>query len=365
MERTAAVECLTLRQVRGIGDRGCKRLVDAFGSAQAVLCAASGDLVGRGGVSPDLATAIRSAAGRARAEAEVARAEQLGFALVAYGEPEYPALLVEIPDPPPVLYVAGELGHDDGRAVAIVGSRKASTHGQRFARKLARGLAECGFVVVSGLAQGIDAAAHQGALDAAGRTLAVFGAGLDVIYPGWNAELARAIRGSGAWLSELPLGSEPRAHHFPRRNRLISGLARGVVVVEAAERSGSLITAYCALDQGREVFAVPGLPGAYNSRGAHRLLRAGAKLVETVADVLEELAPDAPPGARPAALPQSAPEGALRSLWEVLEDAPRHIDEIAAQLGAGPGEVAAGLLELVLGGHAEEWPGKRYARANP
>jgi len=216
--------------------------------------------------------------------------------------------------------------------------------------------------VVSGLAQGIDAAAHEGALEGGGRTLAVFGAGLDVIYPGWNANLARAVREGGAWLSELPLGSEPRAHHFPRRNRIISGLCRGVVVVEAAERSGSLITAKCALEQGREVFAVPGLPGSYNARGTHGLLREGAVLAESARDVLAELLPGEPTGQAPEAEEPPPPPPGHRGLWEALEDGPLHIDALAARAGVGAAQAAVGLMELSLGGWAQEWPGKRYSR---
>jgi DNA processing protein len=222
-------------------------------------------------------------------------------------------------------------------------------------------LAAAGLAVVSGLAQGIDAAAHEGALEGGGRTLAVFGAGLDVIYPGWNANLARAVRTNGAWLSELPLGSEPRAHHFPRRNRIISGLCRGEVVVEAAERSGSLITAKCALEQGREVFPVPGLPGSCNARGTHGLLRDGAVLVASARDVLAELLPGDRPGHAPEAEETPPPPG-HRGLWEALEDGPLHIDALAVRAGVGAAQAAVGLMELFLGGWAQEWPGKRYSR---
>ncbi len=368
MQGNEVVDALVLRGARGVGDRGFRLLVDAFGSAGAVLAAPPEAVRSACGASEELIRALGQApASRAAAVEEVRRAAAAGFTLVPYGDPHYPSLLAQIPDPPAVLYLAGSLEPEDEFSVAVVGSRRASTAGCRFARRLARDLAAAGVTVVSGLAQGIDAAAHQGALEGGGRTLAVFGAGLDVIYPGWNAELAAAVRRSGAWLSELPLESEPRPHHFPRRNRIISGLTRGVVVVEAAERSGSLITARSALDQGREVFAVPGLPGAFNSRGAHGLLREGAKLVECAEDVLVELRPSSgmtarPAAARPGAGGGAGPTGSARLLWEALEDQPLHIDEVSAKAGFSPAEAAAGLMELALEGHAEEFPGKRYAR---
>ncbi|MHB8764062.1 MAG: DNA-processing protein DprA [Deferrisomatales bacterium] len=360
MDGDAVVDALVLRGARGVGDRGFRLLVDAFGSAGAALGAGADALAERCGGSPALAEALRAAAAaRPEARREEERARALGFRLACYGGAGYPRLLAEIADPPPVLYLTGEL--PTAPAVAVVGSRRASTHGVRFARRLAQDLAAAGVTVVSGLAQGIDAAAHQGALDGNGCTVAVFGSGLDRVYPGWNVPLARAVRATGAWASELALGSAPLAHHFPRRNRIISGLSLGVVVVEAAEGSGSLITAGLALEQGREVFAVPGLPGAFNSRGAHGLLRLGAKLVEGAGDVLAELGACAAAPAPPPGPATPVPEG-LEGLADALEDAPLHIDEVAARAGCSAAAASAGLMELVLTGHAEETPGKLYAR---
>ena len=356
MQGNEVVDALVLRGARGVGDRGFRLLVDAFGSARAVLAAPPAAVRSACGASEELIRALGQApASWAAAAEEVRRATAAGFTLIPCGGPGYPSLLAQIPDPPAVLHLTGSLEPAHEFSVVVLGSR------------LSLDLAAAEVTVVSGLAQGIDAAAHQGALEGGGRTLAVFGAGLDVIYPGWNAELAAAVRRSGAWLSELPLESEPRPHHFPRRNRIISGLTRGVVVVEAAERSGSLITARSALDQGREVFAVPGLPGAFNSRGAHGLLREGAKLVECAEDVLVELRPTSgrvgrPAAERPGAEGGSGPTGSARLLWEALEDQPLHIDELAAKAGFAPAAAAAGLMELALEGHAEEFPGKRYAR---
>ncbi len=362
MEPRVAVDALTLRGVPGLGDRGFKALVDRFGTPGAVLRAAASELRERGDASAILAEAIGAARrSEESARREVARAEALGIGLRVYGTAEYPRLLAEIPDPPAVLYVAGELPGEGVPTVAVVGSRRASTHGVRFGRRLARDLAEAGVSVVSGLAQGVDAAAHRGTLDAGGSTVAVFGSGLDVVYPDRHRDLAVAIRGSGALVGEFPLGSEPRPHHFPRRNRVVSGLSLGVVVIEAAGKSGSLITANHALEQGREVFAVPGIPGSYTAQGAHRLLREGARLVEHVSDVLNELS--LPGGRCPVGVREPMPPTCHRKLWETLEDTPLHIDEVAARASLGAAEAAAGLMELVLEGHAEEWPGKRYVRS--
>lgn len=366
--RNRVVESLVLRGAHGVGDRGFRRLVDAFGSPGAVLAADAAALEERCGATPALVDAISACRDlEERARSALGRAEAAGFALLAYGQAGYPGRLAAIPDPPAVLYLAGDPACLAAPAVAVVGSRRASTNGVRFARRLAAQLAAAGITVVSGLARGIDAAAHRGALDApGGRTAAVFGCGLDVIYPPGHGELAGAVRGNGAWVSEFPLGAAPGRHHFPRRNRVISGLTLGVVVVEASDRSGSLITASCALEQGREVFAVPGLAGSFNAQGAHRLLRDGARLVESAADVIEELggvaataAPPAPAAVRP------EPPAELLPLWRVLEDAPLHIDELAAGAGMSAGEAGAGLMELVLGGYAEQWPGNRFARLAP
>lgn len=354
-----------LRSVPGVGDRGFKVLVDRFGSPGTVLRASTAELRTHGDASEALAEAIALARKRSgEARREVARADGLGIELLVYGSAEYPRLLAEIPDPPAVLYVAGQLPEVEIPAVALVGSRRASSHGLRFARRFARDLAEAGVAVVSGLAQGVDAAAHRGALEGGGSTIAVFGSGLDVVYPARHRDLAAEIRDSGALVGEFPLGREARPHHFPQRNRVVSGLSLGVVVIEAAGRSGSLITAHHALEQGREVFAVPGLPGSYTARGSHQLLREGAHLVEHVLDVLQELPI---PGERPRVRMgrNEGPQAPAfqQELWASLEDAPLHIDEIARKASMGAAEAASGLMELVLSGHAEEWPGKRYARS--
>jgi DNA processing protein len=251
----------------------------------------------------------------------------------------------------------------DDKAVAIVGSRSASDYGRRVARDLARGLSSLGFTVVSGMARGIDGVAHESALGAGGRTIAVLGSGVDRAYPSEHDRLYQRIIENGAVISELPIGTRPAAFNFPARNRLISGLSLGVVVVEATEKSGSLITAALAVEQGREVFAVPGEVGSSRSRGAHRLIRQGAKLVENVNDIIEEIAPQlvsravgAPAFAE---LPQQASQEARRIL-SMLQERSLHIDEVIEGSGLPPSKVSEVLLDLELQGFLQQLPGKRY-----
>jgi DNA processing protein len=285
--------------------------------------------------------------------------------LVGYSDTAYPARLRAIADPPPLLYVKGDLGGADDKAVAIVGSRSASDYGRRVARDLAGGLARLGFTVVSGMARGIDGIAHEAALNAGGRTVAVLGSGVERAYPPEHERLYQRICGNGAVLSELPIGTRPLAFNFPARNRLISGLALGVVVVEATEKSGSLITASLAVEQGREVFAVPGEVGSSRSRGAHRLIRQGAKLVENVDDILEEIAPQLTGGcgalsSAPAALPQNA-GGEARKIFALLQESTLQVDEVIEKSGVAAPQVLQILLDLELQGYVRQLAGKRYA----
>src|SRR5262245_21512105 len=312
-----------------------------FGSARAALEALP-RLARRGERSRTVAAVTR-----AEAEAELAALHRLGARLVCWGEPLYPNALAAIEDAPPLLTVIGEAGLLGRPMVAVVGARNASANGRRFARDLAAGLGQAGIVVVSGLARGIDAAAHLGAL--ATGSVAVVAGGIDVVYPEENRGLHEAMARQGAIVAEMPVGTEPQARHFPRRNRIISGMSLGVVVVEAAARSGSLITARCALDQGREVFAVPGSPLDPRSRGANDLLRNGATLTESAADVIAQLgpllhgAPLAPPQRRagsaslpPAPPPGPAPaplddESGLDRVFEKLSPTPVAVDELVRQ----------------------------------
>ena len=291
----------------------------------------------------------------------------------------YPVLLRNIADPPPVLYVDGQLEPADVQAVAIVGSRHATLYGIRIARTLAEELSRLGFTIVSGMARGIDRVAHEGALAAGGRTLAVLGCGLDVAYPPDHTQLRAQVAEAGALLTEFPLGSPPLAAHFPRRNRILSGLSLGVVVVEAAEGSGSLITAKLAAEQGREVFAVPGPIDAPTSRGTHGLLKQGAKLTETVDDILEELLPQLErPVIRRSLFPRpvaGVPEPRRSSyepanfspeeekVYAVVSCEPQSIDELSERAALASSRVACALLSLELKDAVRQAPGQRYHRS--
>jgi len=297
---------------------------------------------------------------------ELSLARQAGVHLVTQEQPAYPKLLREIHDPPRALYIKGSLPAEE-LAVAIVGSRHASLYGMQTAERLAYDVALRGITVVSGLARGIDSAAHRGALRAGGRTIAVLGSGLADIYPPEHTELAAQIAKQGAVISEYPMEMPPVGSNFPRRNRIISGLSLGVVVVEAAARSGALITADCALEQGREVFAVPGPITTPTSQGTHHLLKQGARLVTSVEDILEELRlqPQTAPEVRHAASPGEAAPLATqeaRIFACVSADEPRYIDTIAADSGVDTAEVSSTLLQLELKHLVCQLPGKRFIR---
>jgi DNA processing protein len=285
------VDAVRLSLVSGVGPILRKALIDRFGSATAALDAAMSDLRGVQGIGPKLAQAVAAARNEIDPEREIAICREKGVSIVTENDATYPRALSEIPDPPGILFVRGEIRPQDAIAVAIVGSRHATSYGKSIAEQLASSLARAGVTIVSGLARGIDAAAHRGALEAGGRTIGVLGSGVLNIYPPEHAELALDVIKSGAIVSETPPQSPPLAGAFPQRNRIITGMSLGVIVVEASDRSGALISARHAMEQNREVFAVPGRVDSRMSRGCHRLLRDGAKLVETADDVLEELGP--------------------------------------------------------------------------
>lgn len=288
--RDDLVDRLRLAMVPGVGPRIRQALLERFGSSQAVLAAAPEQLRGVAGVGPKIAGAI-AAADRIDVDREIDLCREHGIEILSEADDRYPRMLREIHDPPGVLFVRGSLRGEDAMAIAIVGTRHASPYGLQQAERLAGTLARYGLTIVSGLARGIDAAAHRGALAAGGRTLAVLASGVLNIYPPEHDKLAAEITRRGALLGESPPRAQPLAGAFPQRNRLISGLSLGVIVVEAGWRSGALITARHAMEQGREVFAVPGHVDSRTARGCHRLIRDGAKLVETADDVLEELGP--------------------------------------------------------------------------
>jgi DNA processing protein len=361
-ERTLAIALNTLPRLRAATARGA---YGRFGSAAGILAAPAEELLALRGFGPALAGAVRSLDAERVGAEEERRARALGIAILTLGDQDYPERLRLIPDPPHVLYRLGSLTPQDGEGIAVVGARAATAYGRSVADRLGRDLATAGVTVVSGLARGIDGCAHRGALAAGGRTVAVLGTGLDRIYPPEHRRLAAAVRESGALLSEFPLGAEPEPWHFPLRNRVISGLARGVVVVEAAARSGALGTADMALEQGREVFAIPGPVTAPTSAGTNRLIRQGAGLVEGARDVLEsfpDLASRLPSAnAEPAADPTlTDPE---RELLAAIGTAPLPIDDIIRVAAGPPAATTALLTALEIKGLVRQHPGKIFARA--
>jgi len=285
------VDALRLSMISGVGPRIRKALLERFGSARAVLAAAPSELREVYGVGTKLTHKIAGADHEVDVEAEIAVCREHGIDIFTEGDAAYPRALREIHDPPGVLFVRGAVKPSDALAVGIVGTRHCTQYGLRQAARLAGSLSRAGLTIISGLARGIDAAAHRGALAAGGRTIAVLASGVMNIYPPEHDRLAEEVAAHGALVSELPPQSSPLAGTFPQRNRLISGMSLGVIVVEAAQRSGALITARHAMEQDREVFAVPGNVDGRASRGCHQLIRDGAKLVESADDVLEELGP--------------------------------------------------------------------------
>ncbi len=363
------LDLLRLSMVPGVGPQTSRALLARFGSPARVLSATIAELKGVPNVGPKLAEKIARARQDHDAEAELALCQRSNVRILARKHPEYPPPLENIPDPPALLYCKGILEPRDQIAIAIVGSRHGSPYGMRVAERLASGLARVGVTVISGLARGIDAAAHRGALRAGGRTIAVLANGLASVYPPEHEDLARGVVEAGALISEMPMQQMPLAGLFTQRNRVISGLSLGVVVVEATPRSGSLSTANHAMEQNREVFAVPGPVDSLSSRGCHRLIRDGARLVETVDDILEELgplvkevrtAPDEPPVRHPAELTLTDPE---RSLLGRLDDTPTGVDELIAQTKMTAAQVMATLSVLELKRMVRRMPGHRFVRA--
>jgi DNA processing protein len=367
-----------LKEVPGIGNLLFKRLINVFHTPQQVFEADVESLCKVNGISWRLAGTICSHTVSDHARRNLDRACDAGVTLLPLTHAGYPRLLFEIHDPPPILQVAGKLD-PEAAAVALVGSRKATSYGLKNATGLAAQLADAGFTVVSGLARGIDTAAHRGALSAKGHTIAVLGCGLGTVYPPENRPLAEAIAQSGAVISEFLYDTPPDAHHFPMRNRIISGLSLGTVVVEASIRSGSLITARCAADQNREVFAVPGHIHSSQSIGTHRLIREGAKLVATAADITDEFSAHVLPptkgesthrdiskfgpskiatGPRAAKIPLDHEE---ISVLKVLDLYPSHIDAILQTVPMGAGRLSAILLNLELSGVVVRSPGKLFS----
>ncbi len=369
---------VALKWVEGVGNVGFKALLEAFGTPQKVFEAPLSMIKAVPGIGDKTAPQIKAFKDWKKVEKELECADRTGVSIVTSQDPLYPSQLLSTYDYPAFLYVKGHLKEDDVN-VAVVGSRTASTYGKFTTERLCRELVLRGITVISGLARGIDSAAHRGALSGKGRTIAVLGCGLDVVYPPENEKLFNEISLQGALISEFPFGTPPNAPNFPARNRIISGISLGVVVVEASEKSGSLITARIALEQGREVFAVPGSIDSSGSRGTNKLIKQGAKLIENVEDILEEILPQVtrePKSVKPdqrqkqpddhQKILKSSPDLVLKetekTVWQVLSQKPVHIDQIITSTGLTAHEVLGILLNLELQGLIEQKPGKTYMR---
>lgn len=346
----------------GLGRSSLVKLMSAFPDSEAALAAEPEEWFLLAGLPASLKKNILPANDPVLLSS-LKTLEKIGAEVIAFSDRDkYPSLLREIHDPPALLFLRGTW--EPGECIAVVGSRRASSSHLRFTRELCGGLAAQGLTVVSGLARGIDAAAHEGALAANGKTMAVLGCGIDQIYPRENRRLYDQIAEQGGLISEYPPGAQPLAHHFPVRNRIISGLSRGVLIVEASEKSGSLITADLALEQGREVFAVPGSVLSCNSRGVNHLLRQGAHLVTEPRDILEVLWPgkaESPsPKSNGKVLPDLNPLDA--EILGLIDEHPSCLDEVVRKSGLTPSEVSATLLHLELAGLISRLPGMQFCR---
>ena len=366
-ERRALVGLAT---VPGVGPSRVRALLARFGTAGAVLQARASALATVEGVGRRTAAAIAAFDGWAEVDRQLDRADAVGARLVPLRDGEMPARLAQLYDPPPYLWVRGAFAPEDDRAVAIVGTRKATDYGRRVAATFAAGLAEAGVTVVSGLAYGIDIAAHRAALDAGGRTVAVLGSGVDRIYPARHADVVRRIvdEGRGAVASEFGLGAAPDAPNFPRRNRIVAGLSVATLVAEARASGGAMLTAAMALEQNREVFAIPS-PVTSDTQGTNRLIRQGyAALVTSVDELLDDLGAQLPPSD---AAPGPAPEPALpadltaieRRLLDALSSEPRPLDLVCADAGVDASQALVYLLQLEFRGLVRQLAGKQFFRA--
>ena len=364
---------LAMRFVPGLGNRMALRLVNALGSATAVFDASASELESFG-VPSHVVRSLATGAVFEQAIKEADQARQQGALLITIRDEAFPATLREIFDPPLTVYARGSVALLREPSIAIVGSRRPTAYGRAIAQRLSGDLANRGLAIVSGMARGVDSAAHQGALDAAGKTIAVLGSGIDVIYPAENKKLYEKIAANGLLISEFPLGAFPAPQNFPIRNRIISGLALGVVVVEAAQYSGSLITARLAMEQNREVFAVPGSVTNKNSWGPHILIKQGAKLVQDWQDVMEELPSEVRQKLVPLTDATQSPESASlfaeslseteRAIYGLLKvDEPVHIDAILEALPQlSSSEVLATLLDLEFRNLVRQLPGKNFVK---
>lgn len=356
---------LALSLVPGIGSKRILQLRSHFGDLEAAWHASESDLTAAG-LSRPMCQNLAQHRQRIDLAAELRKVEQAGAWLLTLDDPRYPHLLREIDDAPALLYIRGDLLPEDRRALAVVGTRKPSRYGIDVAHELSRDLAARGVAIVSGLAAGIDAAAHEGALRANGRTLAVMGCGVDIVYPSQNGALYQRIAQSGAIVSEFPIGTKPNASNFPRRNRLISGLTLGTLIVEAPESSGALITASLAADQGREVFAVPSSIHSPSGRGTNKLIQDGAKLVTCAQDILDEFDIAFTHAEVRTQAHELAPTSGIEAqVMQYLETEPVHIDEIVRLSGLSTPQVSSALTLLELKGLAQTAGPMQYCRTYP
>ena len=369
-------DLLALSLVPGLGPRLTAALLQRFGSAAAVRRASVEQLQQVPHIGEKLSYQFVEALRQIDLQGEIALIEKHAVRLLAASDPAYPSPLARIADPPPMLYYRGDFADSDTKAVGIVGSRHCTTYGRRMAERIASGLARAGYTVISGLARGIDGVAHRAALDAGGRTIAVLAGGLSAIYPPEHKDLSEAIEKSGCLVSETPMSLAPQAGMFPARNRIISGLSQAVVIVEANDHSGALITATHAAEQNREIFAVPGNADSAASAGTNQLLREGARLVRSADDILEDLAglsaaprhlpagPTIPPlhAPPPAPMPPPGLDETQQRLWDLLGDGPRHIDDLVRAIGISVAQLNGILMLLEMKKAVRRLPGNVYER---
>ncbi len=357
---------LALYMIPGLGNVVLRRLFEKFLDVKAILEAGFFDLMGVEGLRKGIARKILDRGLLERAEVEILKAERAGAKVLTYQDPAYPVLLRELHNPPMVLFVKGREIPLEQTFVGLVGSRNPSHYGLKAAENISMALAKRGAGVVSGLARGIDGAAHSGCLRGGGFTIGVLGTGIDMVYPKSNRKLFEQMFEEGAVVSEFPMGTAPESRNFPIRNRVISGLSRGVAVVEATRKSGSLITAALALEQNREIFAVPGSIDSFKSTGTHWLIKQGARLIENADDILDELwflkQRVGVKKAREASLPQGKMEGVEGRVYDIIGNYPIHIDQIARTGAMDAGQVAMILLKMELNGTIRQLPGKMYVR---
>ncbi|MDI6781308.1 MAG: DNA-processing protein DprA [bacterium] len=360
------IHYLTLNMIPDIGPVRFQMLLSHFGNVEDILTASVAEITRVNGIGEKIAQAIVEKRGQVCIDEELKKIEAAKARVITLEDEEYPLNLKSIWAAPPVLYVRGCLKEDDRLSISLVGTRSASSYGRKMADRFAQDLVRYGLTVVSGLARGIDTASHLGAISAKGRTVAVLGCGVDIVYPPENKGLFEQIVQHGAVVSEFPMGTTPESFNFPRRNRIISGLSLGTVVIEASIRSGALITTNYAIEQGREVFAVPGGIDSRLSAGNHHLIKEGAKLITCVEDIIEEIGllvqtlkqPPAPEVKKDIEIIDDAE----KKVYSLMQDEPQHIDYFIYNSGMSAGQIASILLQLELKGIVRQLPGKMFVR---